>query len=184
MIGSYSKTPQAPLPNRTRLFDTCIDSLSLTRVECYWLLGHQTSLEADPTTLRRQHWRSVSPMSIVDRTPIIAMQPRAITAEGQEIACGNMLVVEINVIELHLLTVCRVATAPGSETVSLGPSLSRSGFGNCFFGPVATAPGSVTYFTQSAARVSVAAARAMHASVRNTNTPPASGTASPLATPS
>src|SRR2546423_9184286 len=104
MIGSYSKTPQAPLPNRTRLFDTCIDSPSLTRVECYWLLRHQTSLESDPTTLRRQHGRSVSPMSLIDRTPIIAMQPPAIAAEGQEISDRNMLAVEINVIELPFLT--------------------------------------------------------------------------------
>src|ERR1041384_5946396 len=105
MIGSYSKTPQGPVPNRTRLFDTRIVSPSLTGVECYWLFGHQASLESDPTTLRRQHGRSVSSISLVDRTPIISMQPRAVAAEGQEISDRDMPVVEINVIELHLLSV-------------------------------------------------------------------------------
>src|SRR5437763_13252796 len=155
MIGSYRKAPQAPLPNRTCLFDTCIDSPSLTRVERYRPLSHQTSLELNPPTVRRQHWRSICPMTLVDRTPIIAMQPRTIAAEGQEISDWNMLVVEINVIELHLLSVLA--------------RRYRSGFCNML--------------KQSAVRALVVCARAMTASARNTNTQPASGTASPTSTP-
>ncbi len=131
MICSHIQRPQRPFAKRTGFSNTRFDRRPLSRVKNHGSLFEQGFFVSFSCGVGRQLWSIVPSVKAIDRSPLVAMQPSAITAKCNQVSQRCMIVVEVDVIHV---------TAP--RAVATGLVFSQEI--RIYRKPVATARGAVT----------------------------------------
>ena len=108
MICSHIQRPQRPSAYHAGFSNTRFDRCSLRRIKNHGSLFEQGFFVSFSPGVGRQLWSIIPSVKAIDRSPLVAMQPSAITAKCNQVSQRCMIVVEVDIIH-------RYRTASGSD---------------------------------------------------------------------